>query len=81
MFLGGLLDGVGGGGTSDWSLRGLGTTVAVVVIVGLDSAVRILLGRVDHIVVGRGGSASSSLFVQPEKKQTGYLKRCETTTY
>ena len=52
VFLGGLLDGVGGGGTSDWSLRGLGAAVAVVVIVGLDSAVT---------------HAGGSLLVQPEK--------------
>ena len=74
MFLGGLLDGVGRGGTSDWSLGGLGAAVAVVVIVGLDRAVRILLGRVDHIVVGGGGSASSGLLVQPEKTRRALTK-------
>ena len=77
VFLGGLLDSVGWRRTFDWSLRGLGAAVAVVVIVGLDRAVRILLGRVDHIVVGGGGSASSSLIVQPEKtrKQLGSCER------
>ena len=74
VFLGGLLDGVGGGGASDWSLGGLGAAVAVVVIVGLDSAVRILLGRVDHIVVGGGGSASSGLLVQPGRKRRALSK-------
>ena len=65
-----------GAGPPTGLLVGWGPAVAVVVIVGLGSAVRILLGRVDHIVVGRGGSASGSLLVQPEKSQKNGCKRC-----